>query len=237
MYLVLATYLPSTHRAKVAFLFAFRNFYQRCLLLPAAAGLLLSLSQRCFTRGPALVQPLYGLAISLWGSVVLRAWRRQRCQLAALWGVDGAHETEVVRVDFRGERLVSRVTGEATLYYPAWKRALKRCVTVPILAAQLLLLTGIIVMLYLAWLSISASQHNRAVKTLLVVLLSVLWSVLVYIYICVCVSVLWSVLVEPPRLEYANCYYYLLPATYPLPTTCYYLLLPATTTYYLLTTC
>ena len=78
MYLVLATYQPSTHRAKVAFLFAFRNFYQRCLLLPAAAGLLLSLSQRCFTRGPALVQPLYGLAISLWGSVVLRAWRRQR---------------------------------------------------------------------------------------------------------------------------------------------------------------
>ena len=49
----------------------------------------------------------------------------------------------------------------------------------PILAAQLLLLTGIIVMLYIAWLKISASQHNRAVKTMLVVLLSVLWSVLV----------------------------------------------------------
>ena len=56
---------------------------------------------------------------------------------------------------------------------------LYRCVTVPILAAQLLLLTGIIVMLYIAWLKISASQHNRAVKTMLVVLLSVLWSVLV----------------------------------------------------------
>ena len=171
--------LRNVYGEKVAFLFAFRNFYQRCLLLPAAAGLLLSLSQRCFTRGPALVQPVFGLAISLWGSVVLRAWRRQRWQLAALWGVDGAHETEVVRADFRGERVVSHVTGEATLYYPAWKRALKRCVTVPILAAQLLLLTTIIVMLYLAWLAISASQHNAAVKTLLVVLLSVLWSVLV----------------------------------------------------------
>ena len=171
--------LRNVYGEKVAFLFAFRNFYQRSLLLPAAAGLLLSLSQRCFTRGPALVQPLYGLAVSLWGSAVLRAWRRQRCQLAALWGVDGAHETEVVRADFRGERVVSRVTGEATLYYPGWKRALKRCVTVPILAAQLLLLGGIIVGLYVAWLHISASQHSRVVKTLLVVLLSVLWSVLV----------------------------------------------------------
>ena len=82
------------------------------------------------------MQPLYGLAISLWGSVVLRAWRRQRCQLAALWGVDGAHETEVVRADFRGERVVSRVTGEATLYYPPWKRALKRCVTQQVLVAR-----------------------------------------------------------------------------------------------------
>ena len=216
----------------MAFLFAFRNFYQRCLLLPAAAGLLLSLSQRCFTRGPALVQPLYGLAISLWGSVVLRAWRRQRCQLAALWGVDGAHETEVMRADFRGERVVSRVTGEATLYYPPWKRALKRCVTVPILGVQLLLLTGIIVMLYLAWLSISASQHNRAVKTLLVVLLSVLWSVLVYIYIY-CVSPVErtgraaSTGICPPTT------YHLLPTTYYLLPATDYLL---TTNYYLLTT-
>ena len=50
---------------KVAFLFAFRNFYQRCLLLPAAAGLLLSLSQRCFTRGRALVQPNPDLPLPL----------------------------------------------------------------------------------------------------------------------------------------------------------------------------
>ena len=76
-----------------------------------------------------MIQPLYGLGISLWGTAVLRAWRRQRSQLAALWGVEGAHETEVVRAEFKGERVVSHVTGEATLYYPAWKRALKRCVT------------------------------------------------------------------------------------------------------------
>ena len=35
--------LRNVYGEKVAFLFAFRNFYQRCLLLPAAAGLLLSL--------------------------------------------------------------------------------------------------------------------------------------------------------------------------------------------------
>ena len=47
--------------------------------------------------------------------------------------------------------------------------------TVPILVAQLLLLTGIIIGLYVGWLRISASDHNAAVKTTLIMLLSVLW--------------------------------------------------------------
>ena len=51
--------------------------------------------------------------------------------------------------------------------------------TVPILVAQLLLLTGIIIGLYVGWLRISASDHNAAVKTTLIMLLSVLWGVLV----------------------------------------------------------
>ena len=42
--------LRNVYGEKVAFLFAFRNFYQRCLLVPALLGVLLSLSQRCFSR-------------------------------------------------------------------------------------------------------------------------------------------------------------------------------------------
>jgi hypothetical protein len=53
----------------------------------------------------------------------------------------------VLRPEFRGERVVSRLTGEVVLYYPRWKRILKRCVTIPVLGAQLLVMTSIIVCL------------------------------------------------------------------------------------------
>ena len=43
------------------------------------------------------------------------------------------------------------VLSAQALYYPRWKRALKRCVAVPVLGAQLLLLSLIIVCLYSCW--------------------------------------------------------------------------------------
>ena len=49
----------------------------------------------------------------------------------------------------------------------------------PVMSAQLLLLTGIITGLYYAWIHIMESAHHPAVKTLLVVLLSCGWGVLV----------------------------------------------------------
>lgn len=80
---------------------------------------------------------------------------------------------------FAGERIVNVITGEASLLYPRWKRTLKRCVTIPILGAQLLLLSGIIIGLYSAWTQIHASDMNRALKTLLVVFVSAIWGILV----------------------------------------------------------
>ena len=68
--------------------------------------------------------------------------------------------------------------GEA-LWYPPWKRALKRWVAVPVLGAQLLMLTSIITGLYAVWISIHDSELHSAVKTLLVVLVSAAWGILV----------------------------------------------------------
>ncbi|KAL1503425.1 hypothetical protein AB1Y20_011914 [Prymnesium parvum] len=171
--------LRNEYGEKVAFYFGFRTFVQRWLVAPAVGGAVLSLAARLSPRLPAYVAPLFGLAISLWGAAMLEAWRLQQKELAALWGVEQLREAEVVRPQFFGERSISRLTGEPTLYYPRWKRVAKRCVTVPALLAQLLVLTGVICGLYGAWISIHEAAHHPALKTLLVVLLSVSWGLLV----------------------------------------------------------
>ena len=144
--------LRNEYGEKVAFYFAFRTFHQRWLVLPAVLGALLWLSRFVSVEISAHLTPLYGLSISVWGSIFLDRWRAQQREHASLWGVDELREAEVVQPGFVGERVVSRLTGESTLHYPPWKRALKKCVTVPVLGAQLLLLTGIITVLYAAWL-------------------------------------------------------------------------------------
>ena len=172
--------LRNVYGEKVAFLFAFRNFYQRWLRTPAVLGLGLQLSRLLAPKWAALLQPLFGLGISLWGTALLEAWRLQQHELAVLWEVEELRESEVVRPEFVGERVRSRLTGErTTLYYPRWKRVLKRCVTIPMLGAQLLLLMAIIVGLYAAYVHIHASDLNRPLKTLLVAALMLVWGILV----------------------------------------------------------
>ena len=65
------------------------------------------------------------------------------------------------------------------MHYPTWKRRLKSCVALPVLGAQLLLLTCVIAGLYYAWIAIMDSRAHPAVKTMLVVLLSCGWGLLV----------------------------------------------------------
>ena len=164
-------------RLQVAFLFAFRNHHQQWLRLPALVGVLLWLSRFVSHTLPALLTPVFGLAIPLWASLLLEGWRTRQQELVSLWAVDELREAEVVRAEFRGER-VSTPTGEA-LHYPPWKRALKRWVVLPVLGAQLLLLTAIITVLYAVWISIHESSLHQATKTLLVVLVSAAWGLLV----------------------------------------------------------
>ena len=86
-----------------------------------------------------------------------------------------ALQTQVIRPEFSGERTISRLNGETSLYYPRWKRLLKRCVTIPVLGGQLALLTVIICGLYGAWMKIHESSHHRAIKSALMVGLSIAW--------------------------------------------------------------
>ena len=62
----------------------------------------------------------------------------------------------------------------------AWKRALKRCVTIPVLGGQLLVVSGIIVCLYSCWTWIYCQRDlSRPLKTALVSMISLSWGVLV----------------------------------------------------------
>ena len=171
--------LRNEYGEKIAFYFAFRSFHQQWLALPAALGVCLWCLQIGSPRLAGVLTPLFGLALPLWGSVFLSRWRSQQRGLASLWNVDDLREAEVVRPEFVGERVHSRLTGAVSLHYPSWKRALKRCVTVPVLGAQLLLLTGVIIGLYTAWLHIHASSIHPALTSLLVVLISMAWGVIV----------------------------------------------------------
>ncbi len=164
---------------KVAFLHAFRTVHQRWLVLPAAVGAALWALPLVSTRLPALLTPLFGLAIPLWGSLFLARWRVHQRELASLWNVDGLREADEVRPEFVGERVVSSKGAVLLEKYPRWRRTLKRCVTLPVLGAQLLLLTGIVVLLYAAWLHIHASAMHPALKTASFVLISATWGLLV----------------------------------------------------------
>ena len=117
--------------------------------------------------------------ISVWATVLLEMWRLQKNELAVLWGVDNLKETDVVRTEFNGQRIVSRISGEVELHYPRWKRFLKLCVTIPVLCTQLLVMTGIIILLYWGWIWIYATDHAGWVKTLMVIGVTVTYSVLI----------------------------------------------------------
>ena len=164
---------------KVAFLHAFRTAHQRWLVLPAALGVVLWLLPFISTRLPALLTPLFGLAIPLWGSLFLARWRVHQRELASLWDVDDLREAEVVRPEFVGERVVSRNGAVLREKYPRWRRTLVRFVTIPVLGLQLLSLTGIVVLLYAAWLLIHSSGMHPALKTASFVLISAAWGLLV----------------------------------------------------------
>ena len=109
---------------KVAFYFAFRTHQQRWLVVPAAFGTVLWLLRLVAGSLPQLVElvelltPLYGLGIPVWGTLLLERWRSQQAELASLWGVDDLKEAEVVRAEFVGERVVSRLTGKLAVPIP-----------------------------------------------------------------------------------------------------------------------
>jgi anoctamin-10 len=172
--------LRNEYGEKVAFLFAFRTHHQRWLRLPALLGVLLWLCSFVSEHLAALLTPLFGLVVPLWASLMLEGWAAQQRDLASLWGVDELREAEVLRDEVRGECGGSAPAGGgAAQHHTRRSRLLKRCVTIPVLGGQPLLLSAIITGLHALWMTIHGSELHPAAKTALVVLVSAAWGLLV----------------------------------------------------------
>ena len=74
--------LRNEYGEKIAFLFAFRTYHQRWLRVPAALGVLLWLSKLVSVRPPALLTPIFGLAVPVWATLLLEGWSARQRELA-----------------------------------------------------------------------------------------------------------------------------------------------------------
>ncbi|KAJ3298545.1 hypothetical protein HK104_010600 [Borealophlyctis nickersoniae] len=116
---------------KVAYYFAFLQFYFLSLAPPSVAGLLAYYLDDDFN-------PYYGFFMMVWGIVMIAVWNRKASQWASAWGTRNYSKIEKIRPEFRPETLASDpITGERIPYYAYWKRWAKiASITLPVTAAM-----------------------------------------------------------------------------------------------------
>lgn len=110
---------------KVAYYFAFMDFYNKALGPIAVLGVLLT----CF-RG-LMGTPMYMRILVVWAVLIsvvwsywfLKAWSRRNYELNYLWENNPDSRAIVYRnPNFRGEKFINPVTGLPDQSYPSWKR-------------------------------------------------------------------------------------------------------------------
>ncbi|CAG8670242.1 9449_t:CDS:2 [Funneliformis caledonium] len=112
---------------KIAYYFAFLQYYCVWLIAPSVVGILtwLFLSEYSI---------FFGVFIVLWSVIFTEFWRRKEYEFAILWGVHNYSQVERRRPTFQEERYISDpVTGEMKPYFSPWKRWLRRAVAAPII--------------------------------------------------------------------------------------------------------
>eukprot|EP00028_Trichosphaerium_sp_Am-I-7-wt_P003744 CAMPEP_0168539834 /NCGR_PEP_ID=MMETSP0405-20121227/22084_1 /TAXON_ID=498012 /ORGANISM="Trichosphaerium sp, Strain Am-I-7 wt" /LENGTH=434 /DNA_ID=CAMNT_0008569513 /DNA_START=636 /DNA_END=1937 /DNA_ORIENTATION=+ len=80
---------------------------------------------------------VFALFVSFWAILANIFWRRKNATQVHRWGVSSKILHNHVRPQFYGTSRISPVTNRCELYYPTWKRALKYCVSIPVLGLML----------------------------------------------------------------------------------------------------
>ncbi|GLE05472.1 hypothetical protein PINS_up014495 [Pythium insidiosum] len=138
---------------KVAYYFAYADFYNKSLLPIAILGVLLT----CF-RG-AMGTPMYMRCIVAWGFLVsvvwsywfLKAWSRRNSELNYQWENNLENkEVKYRNPNFHGEEIENPVTGLRDRYYPSWKRYPKYFVVVLFMLLQI----SIMMLIIACWITV-----------------------------------------------------------------------------------
>ncbi|KAK6501147.1 hypothetical protein TWF481_008995 [Arthrobotrys musiformis] len=110
---------------KVAFYFAFIQWYFIALTVPAAIGIFAYLFLPAYSS-------FFAICNCLWSVVFVEYWKRQEVDLAVQWGSRHCSSVQRKRAEFQFDSEVSDpVTGEKIRHFPAYRRVLRQSVQVP----------------------------------------------------------------------------------------------------------
>ena len=130
----------------VAYYFAWLQHCSYHLVSLSVFGIIVTVCQIMSGTWDHPIRPYFSVVVMLWGLFVMITWRRRSNYLAHKWGTLNFEEEETTRPQFKGEYRRCDITQEWVIFYPAWKRWLKFCFSVPLTLAFTLLSTiGILI--------------------------------------------------------------------------------------------
>jgi anoctamin-10/anoctamin-7 len=113
---------------KVAFYFAFLQFYCLWLIGPAILGALVyawQLAENPHPRVDIEVLPFVGAVAAVWATLFLEFWKREEATLRSDWGMTNFVVKEQPRPEFDGERVRSPVDGTLIKHFPWYRRIVR----------------------------------------------------------------------------------------------------------------
>ncbi|KAK6347814.1 hypothetical protein TWF718_005638 [Orbilia javanica] len=110
---------------KIAFYFAFIQWYFIALSVPAAIGVFAYLFLPAYSS-------FFAICNCLWSVVFVEYWKRQEVDLAVQWGSRHCSTVQRKRVEFQFDsEVLDPVTQEKIGHFPAYRRLLRQSVQVP----------------------------------------------------------------------------------------------------------
>lgn len=120
---------------KVAFYFAWLQHSTFYLIFPSILGLAIFICQIRSNQFDHPVRPYFASVIMIWSFLVLVSWRQRQNYLAHRWGTMNFKEIERNRPQYHGVYKQDEITEEWIIHYPAWKRWIKYCISIPLTVA------------------------------------------------------------------------------------------------------
>ena len=109
--------------AKIAYYFAFQNFYMKWLAPPAVLGAgLWYTREKGVTVDNSPWAPLFALFVVVWAFFFLRLWQRECASRACKWDTIDSDAKDILRPQYYGELRISPITNKEERFYEPTKR-------------------------------------------------------------------------------------------------------------------